>query len=234
MRLSIIAALALGGCFPAQDKDTSETDADTDTDTDTDTDSDSDSDTEPEPDDTALVILAYKGDWSVPGGSFESLNTGFGAFAPLVGAWGCEMTASYTAVGPGQEGCPDCDWSFETSVAGTETTGDLCEDIFIPGYDVGYSVFTLYSADEMWFASGRLDGWGTNPAYNYVGDGVEYYLGQTLFFHYTYRDYNGWYFMSWNFPDYDYYQVYGDSEAASWARVVRDDAGNPVYYYYYY
>lgn len=231
MRLSIIALLTVG-CFPTPaDDDSADKGGDTDTDTDSDTDTDTDTDTDADSDaDTALVYLLFTGSWSVPEGSFESADVGYAAWSPLTGDIVCDIRADYTAVGPGQAGCPDCDWSFETTVSPRPTSGDLCADIFAPGYT--YSMFSYYEAADFWIGDGRMDGVGTNPSYTYSNGSTDYYLGQTFFVHYTYNRYNGWYFQAWNLPDYGYYQIYGDSDAAEWARFLTS-GGSAIYYYYY-
>ncbi len=232
MRLSILALLAVG-CFPTSDADdtSDKGPADTDTDTDTDTDADADGDSDADADgDTALVYLLVTGSWSVPEGSFEAADMGYAAWSPITGDIVCDIRSDYDAVGPGQSGCPDCDWSFEVTPNPRPTSGDLCADIFAPGYT--YSMFTYYEAADFWIGDGRMDGVGTNPAYTYVGS-QEYYLGQTFFVHYTYKTYNGWYFQAWNLPEYDYYQVYGNSDAANWGRFLTS-GGSAIYYYYYY
>ncbi len=242
MRLSIIAALALGGCFPAAEDDSAcdetkeDCSADADTDTDSDSDSDSDSDTDSDTDaDTAVVYMRANGNWAVPEGAFESADMGYSFYAPLTDQFVCDVRVDYSAAGPGQEGCPDCDWSFEVTPSVRPTEGTLCSEIFIPGTgQPGYWFWGYYDASYSWIGDGRVNGIATNPSYTYTADdGAEYYLGQTFFIHYTYGRYDGWYFQAWNLPDQGYYQVYGDSEAAYWGRWVTYN-GELVYYYYYY
>ncbi len=182
--------------------------------------------------DSGVAVLMAFGSWSVPGGSFEAADIGYGAYGICSGIYLCDLRVDYTAVGGGQENCPDCEWSFEVSPSPRPTGGEYCDRL--NPWDDGGGLFEVYTPADMWFGDGRLDGLGTNPAYQYVPDdgGTSYFLGQTFFIHYTYGTYDGWYFMAWNFPDYGYYQVYGNSEAASFARPIIMN-GHRLYYYYY-
>ncbi len=182
--------------------------------------------------DTGIAVLALSGSWRVPGGSFEAADLGLAAYGICSEVYLCDLRVDYAAVRAGQENCPDCEWSFAVTPTPRATEGDYCD--WLHSLSGGTTIFQDYSASEVWFGDGRLDGLGTNPAYVYVSaDGsASYFLGQTFFAHYTYAAYDGWYFQAWNLPDYGYYQVQGDSDAATFARLVTV-GGSRVYYYYY-
>ncbi len=209
-----------------------ETDVDTDVDADTDTDTDSDSDTDTDTDtdaDTGTAYLALGGSlaYEVATESF-SFSYGISAVNLATGLDVCALTADSVGTGPGAAGCPECEYSFATVVAGGGVSGSYCERFTVP---------TIFTSGELaytdaWWGDGSISGVGWADAYTYSYGGADFALTSAVFLHYD----NGvdpaeWYLHAYNVPAAGSYPVQGDKYAARWLEYL---GGSPTYYYYFY
>ena len=180
--------------------------------------------------DTGIAYAYFVGDFEVVRGELTNFNYGWGMYAPNVGEWLCVNEAPFGATGAGAMGCPDCEWSFATRTGRTQQSGDDCQKL-LP--QRGGNTVMDYDVDDVWFGDARNDpGVGFSEEYIFEGSQQFYQLTSVLFFHYTGRYYDGWYFQAYNMPAYGMYQVDGDESSATIERPWFTTYGQ--YYLYYY
>lgn len=174
--------------------------------------------------DTGTAYLTWSGDITYDGSSVV-VNYGIGAVNQATNDNVCWMTAEHSGSAEAPSGCPDCDYSFATTVTADTSGGAYCGS-FATG-----TLFTYYAVSDFWFGGSDVKAWGFADAYTYTYAGTDYDLEQTIFMYYDDgATFNQWLMRHYNYPAGGVYNVDGDKYAASWNQIMDGD----YYYYFYY
>lgn len=148
--------------------------------------------------------IFYAGEAQTSGGHFISGHFGYD-FTDASGNSRCMALSQWTEGGGAVAGdCPDCEWSFNLSLANGEAIGDRCEDFGVTGAE--------------W--DGFTASWGFAETYDYDSYGTIFTLDTVLLY---YSKEAGWFPLAYNYGD----RVYNTGNAS-------DVAFRRYYSYLYY
>ncbi|MSP56911.1 MAG: hypothetical protein EXR69_15105 [Myxococcales bacterium] len=139
-------------------------------------------------------LIFYAGEAQTSGGHFISGHFGYD-FTDASGNSLCTALSQWTEGGGAVAGdCPDCEWSFNLSLANGEAIGDRCDEFEVTGAE--------------W--DGFTASWGFASTYEYETNGTIFTLDTVLLY---YSRESGWFPLAYNYGS----RIYNTGNASDFA-----------------